>query len=463
MSRSWLPILCAAVLAALACVRQAAAGEHPGRSFIEKNGYAGPSTCEAAGCHPGTAGKFLSTVHWTHAGVPANVKGLDDPGKAYGMKNRAYTMCNGNELVSGLKEVTSAETGKKKFTGCDSCHPGDNINGAGSSGPGAEAAIDCLLCHASGYDFSLRRPSKDAQGRIVMGQDRSVAAALTVGRPGVKNCMACHESAGGGVLVKKGFAYNAGNDVHAARGMLCVDCHFAKEHRIPTGFDPNIWATDGVRTGCDDGKCHDGAPHEDRDLNAHTARIACQTCHIPRTGGAFAKDFTKWTKMSGGFWEPTTLRRDANESSPAYAWYNKTVRNSPKLIAPLGSRKDRRSRIYPFKIFEGRAFFDRRSGKLLVMDMGPPMVDGDVMAGLASSAKTLGLKSYDPVPGWQTIYFGSNHLVAPKEKALSCENCHARNGVLDFRELGYSAKETARLTGASLYFDRAAERLKEQW
>jgi hypothetical protein len=455
---AWFVFLVAAAMAGAA-----GAGEHPGRAFIEKNGYAGPATCESKGCHPGVAKQFLSTVHWTHAGVPVNVTGLDNPRKAYGMKNRAYTMCNGNDTVSALKEVKSAETGKVKYTGCDSCHPGNNLQGVNSTGPDAEAAIDCLLCHAAKYDFSRRHPEKDAEGRIVIGQDRRVEAALSVGRPGIKNCMACHESAGGGALVKKGFAFNASNDAHAAKGMVCVDCHGTKDHRIPTGHDPNIWATDGARIGCDDGKCHSGAPHKDRDLNAHTAKIACQTCHIPRTGGAFAKDFVNWTKLSSGFWEPTTLRKDANETSPAYAWYNKTVRYSPKLITPLGSRRDGKSRIYPFKIFEGRAFFDRKTGRLLVMDMGPPMVNGDAKAGLASAAKIQGLKSYDPVPGWQAAYFGSNHLVAPKEKALSCENCHARNGVLDFRALGYTAKETERLSSAALYFDRAAERLKEAW
>ena len=154
---------------------------------------------------------------------------------------------------------------------------------------------------------------------------------------------------------------------------------------------------------------------------------------------------------------------EANETSPVYAWYNRTVANTPTFIGPKGSRADKESRIYPFKMYEGKAFFDRKTGNLLSMDFAPPMATGDTLAGVASAAKTLGIRKYDPVPGWQTIYFGSNHLVAPKDKALSCQNCHARNGVLDFRELGYSAKETERLTSAALYFDKAAERLKEEW
>ena len=123
---------------------------------------------------------------------------------------------------------------------------------------------------------------------------------------------------------------------------------------------------------------------------------------------------------------------------------------------------DKESRIYPFKLYEGKAYFDRKTGQLLSMDFAPPMATGDTLSGVASAAKTLGIREYDPVPGWQTVYFGSNHLVT-KEKALSCSNCHARNGVLDFRALGYSEKEIRRLTSAGIYFDKMAERQKEEW
>lgn len=450
------PVLIAAFLAGAT----AAAKEHPGRAYIEKNGYSGPATCEAAGCHPGTAKAFLSTVHWKHA---SRVTGVDnvDPSAEYGMKNRIYTMCNGNDTVNNLKEVPpNPKTGKTKFTGCNTCHPGDHLSDVGSTGKEAEAAIDCLLCHSSAYDYRLRKPFKDEKGRVVMGQDRSVKAAIAVGKPGIKNCMVCHEAAGGGVLVKRGFLFTRETDVHAGKGMVCVDCHGAKDHRIPTGYDPNNWANDGVRLACSD--CHGEKPHADDDTNRHVARIACQTCHIPRTGGALAKDFTRWTQGEDGFFEPTTLRRETNETTPAYAWYNRTVANTPTFIGPKGSRSDKESRIYPFKIYEGKAYFDRKTGNLLSMDFAPPMATGDTLAGVASAAKTLGIGEYDPVPGWQTVYFGSSHLVT-KKNALSCANCHAPNGVLNFSELGYTPGEIRRLTSAALYFDKMAEKQKEDW
>ena len=431
--------------------------EHPGKEQIEKTGYKGPETCEE--CHPGTAKEFLGVVHWKHSSKVSNVDGLD-PHKEYGMLNRIYTMCNGNDIVNNLKEIPKNAEGKSKFAGCNTCHPGNHISDVASTGPEAEKAIDCLVCHSSEYDFRQRKPFKDSQGRVVMGQDRSLKAALAVGKPSVKNCMVCHESAGGGVLIKRGFAFTAENDVHAAKGMVCVDCHKAKNHKVPTGFDPNNWANDGLRLSCAD--CHTEKPHKDADYNRHTARIACQTCHIPRTGGALAKDFTKWTKGSDGFFEPTTLRKEANETVPVYAWYNKKVANTPHFIGPKGSRRDKTSKIFPFKVFEGKAFFDKKTGKLMSMDFAPPMATGDTLAGVASAAKTLGIKDYEPTPGWQTIYFGSNHLTT-KAKALTCINCHSRNSVLNFRDLGYSAEEVKKLTSAELYFEKLSKKQQEEW
>src|SRR3989304_6293245 len=252
------------VVAAMLLAGVAAAKEHPGEEYIERNGYQGPSTCEAQGCHPGTAKEFLDTVHWKHASPVPNVEGLE-PGKEYGMKNRIYTMCNGNDIVNHLKEIpASPVTGKTKFAGCNTCHPGNHISDVGSVGKAAK------------------------------------------------------------------------------NGMVCVDCHAAKNHRFPTGFDPNNWASDGIRVSCED--CHKETPHKDGDLNRHVARIACQTCHIPRTGGAIAKDFTRWTQGADKFYEPPTLSKEANETTPVYAWYNKTVRNEPHFIGPKGSRGGRGGR-----------------------------------------------------------------------------------------------------------------------
>ncbi|HYG67384.1 MAG TPA: cytochrome C [Anaeromyxobacteraceae bacterium] len=453
----------AAIASALVALLQGSSAwgaDHPGRARIEQGGYQGPATCEE--CHPGKAKEFLGTVHWTHASRVDGVRGVD-PGQSYGMKNRIYTMCNGNDVVNELKEVPKTAEGRTKFTGCNTCHPGNGQ--VGSTGPEAEASVDCLVCHSTEYDFRKRKAYRDEKGRVVMGQDRSTKAAMAIGKPTVKNCMTCHESAGGGVYVKRGFAFTKDTDVHAAKGMVCVDCHAGKNHRIPTGYDPNNWANDGVRVACAD--CHGDAPHESAVENAHATKIACQTCHVPRTGGAVAKDFTVWERGSDGFYEPTTLRKEPNETVPVYAWYDRTVRNDPHLIGPNGSRKDGKSRITPFKIYMGKAFYDAKTGQLLSMDFAPPTATGDTRAGVESAARKLGMKNpaavaKTAVPGWQTVYFGSNHLVT-KSKALGCVDCHGVNGALDFRALGYSEAETKKLTSPELYFDHVVQKQKEEW
>jgi cytochrome c2 len=454
---------CAIVaLAAALLASPARAGHEAGAAYVKDHGYDGPRTCEV--CHPGTARAFLDTVHWTHAARTSRVKGAD-PKVAWGMLNRSYTFCNGNDLANDLKESPPNAAGRTKFSGCSSCHPGDHLSGVGSTGPQAEQAIDCLLCHARDYDYSKRRPRRTSDGRVAMGQDRSTEAAVSVGRPGVKNCMICHESAGGGPLMKRGFAYDASHDVHAAKGMVCADCHRARDHRIPTGLDPNLWASDGVAVSCSDAACHGSKPHRDADYDAHVQRLACQACHVTGVGGAIVKDFVRWNRNETGFFEPSTIERPPLGAAPGYAWHDGSVRNEPHFVGPAATRASPGAKIFPFKVFEGRAYFDRRTGQLLVLDFGPPIATGDTLAGAAAAARTLGLPAYDPVPGWQTVYFGANHLVTRKG-ALTCEACHSPTGRLDFTSLGYEAAEVQarNLRSPSLWFDRlhAKERARDE-
>lgn len=435
----------------------ALAKEHPGNAEIAKSGYKGPETCEM--CHKGVVKEFMQTVHWKHASKVKNVENTD-PTKEYGMMNRVYTMCNGNELVNNLKQVVNAE-GKTKFTGCESCHPGDGINKPWSTGPAAEASIDCLLCHSTAYNYSKRKPYVDEQGKVRMGQDRSTEAALAIGKPTAKNCNICHESGGGGQYYKRGVSFDAEHDVHAAKGMTCADCHAAKKHRFPSGNDPNVWASDGVSISCADASCHGNKPHKLKAYNDHTARIACQTCHVLGSGGAYIKDFTNWIKNESGFYEYVVLTKEPGQLPPTYTWYNGNVANNDYFIGPKGSRKDAKSLITPFKVFYGRGYYNKKTGKLLLMDFGPPLGKGDVKAGIASAAKTLGIKNYELTPGWQTQYFKTNHMV--QKTGLTCERCHDPNGVLNFHALGYTSKEIKKLTSPQLYFDIMYNQAREKW
>lgn len=447
----------AAAPASPASAPTATASEHPGKSFIEQNGYEGPATCE--NCHPGKAAEFLDTVHWKHRSKLHTVKGMKAD-KEYGMYNRVYAFCNGNDTVNRLKETpVGTYTKKPGLTGCNTCHPGNNIFGPDSSGKAAEAAIDCLVCHSSKYDTGKRKPAKDDKGRVIMTQDRSKEAAMAVGKPGVKNCMICHKNAGGGPLIKRGFDFTPENDVHAAKGMVCADCHKGKNHHILTGLDPNNWASDNnERVSCT--TCHNAKPHKKNkhlaeDYNRHTDRVYCTTCHIPYSGGAYAKDFTKWQKLPSGLFEPTTMEMGPKETTPVYAWFNGETKYSTSVIGPMGSRQDKKSKIYGFKLYQGRIYMNKKTGEPMAMDFAQPASTGDVKAGVASAAKTLGIKDYELSPMWQTNYFANSHLVTRK-KALTCDKCHSEVGILPFAKLGYTAKEVEKLTSPGIFFDKYA-------
>jgi hypothetical protein len=52
--------------------------------------------------------------------------------------------------------------------------------------------------------------------------------------------------------------------------------------------------------------------------------------------------------------------------------------------------------------------------------------------------KAAGLKYSGKIKFVNTkMYWRINHEVVPKQKALSCTNCHSPDGVMDFEALGY--------------------------
>ena len=53
--------------------------------------------------------------------------------------------------------------------------------------------------------------------------------------------------------------------------------------------------------------------------------------------------------------------------------------------------------------------------------------------------------------GWidTEMFWVQNHMVAPKENALQCQDCHTENGRLDWQALGYSPDRAAVLVNAA--------------
>ena len=205
--------------------------------------------------------------------------------------------------------------------------------------------IDCLLCHAPGYK---RTVVKDGD-KFRIAPDPSIdvlKAAQSVGKPTNEMCLRCHMSTGGGPNHKHGVTPTKDSDVHVAKGMQCVDCHTSRKHKVAGGSDLKAQELLDVKVACEN--CH-ATPHKGEKakiLDRHTARIACQTCHIP----AIARDpkmptivARDWTKPvlneKTGLYGPTN--KMAGNVHPEYAWWNRIMKvpRNPGDPSPTQNRK----------------------------------------------------------------------------------------------------------------------------
>ncbi len=197
--------------------------------------------------------------------------------------------------------------------GCGQCHfggmygpPSDHMMPLTIKDKNREDAIDCLICHSRTYDMNEKYVVKDDVG-LRWNQDRSMKAAMSVGKPTSGACLNCHQHNMGGDTYenneaakadgyknkrilhnwsKRGNPYSPQHDVHAKAGVQCLDCHLAVGHKIARGkMGSDLVSNDlpGVEVSCE--KCHGSAPHFRNELtrgflNGHSESVACQTCHI---------------------------------------------------------------------------------------------------------------------------------------------------------------------------------------
>jgi hypothetical protein len=310
--------------------------------------------------------------------------------------------------------------------------------------------VDCLLCHAPDYRRTVVKEGEKFVLAAAPGFD-ILAAARKVGRPTNEMCLRCHLATGGGPNHKHGVTpTSADSDVHLAKGVVCIDCHTTKNHKTAGGSDLFAQELPDVDTSCS--SCHGAKPHagaEAARLNGHTARIACQTCHIP----AIARDpkyptivARDWGKPvlndKTGLYGPTN--KPASNLKPVYRWWNRTVQ-IPR--APVGSVGDRASKIYPWKPTDYTFIADAATGKAVYIKAGVYSVTGDPAAAAkkgAEDAKQAYSGQWKGVT--EPILWSVNHQVAPKTQALACNTCHSAAGILDFVALGYSEEKIAKLT-----------------
>ncbi len=189
-------------------------------------------------------------------------------------------------------------------------------------------------------------------------------------------------------------------------------------------------------------------------LDHHTARVYCTVCHIPTFAKDDATDMRRdWSTPqfhpSANKWSATiTMGKDVQ---PVYAWYNGNTRltlmgqavriaddGTVHVMEPQGSRKDKKARIYAFKLHEGVLPLLKDRNWLIPLAVDEFFINGDLPRAVADGAEAAyGIA--DPEYSWvrSKRWMGIFHEVQPAAHALKCLDCHREGGRMDWQALGY--------------------------
>ncbi len=445
--------------------------------FEELNGpFAdGPSVTRAClGCHTEAAKQLHKTTHWTWAFDNALT------GERLGKKNVVNNFCVAT--ASNWARCTSCHIGygwkddkfdlaREDAVDCLVCHD--------TTGSYRKFPTD------AGHPNYQAKQWPPKKGKLWQPPDLANIA-QHVGKPTRDNCGSCHFYGGGGDGVKHGHLDSSmhrpdqSTDVHMDASGLnfsCQTCHTAGGHEIAgSRYAPQAADTQGIDIpGRTDGNhatcvsCHGDAPHGDQQnakLDQHVSKLACVTCHVPEfaRGGRKTKMWWDWStagrkdqhgkplviKDSDGYATYDFKKGDFEWQAnvvPEYRWFNGEVRYArigqtidDSAVVPInrieGGPDDPQSRIWPFKVMRGRQPYDTQNKVLAV----PHLFGKDDEAYWKSfdwgRAIKVGLAAVDqPFSGDYDFieteyYWPITHMVAPKEQALACDQCHRRDGRL---------------------------------
>jgi hypothetical protein len=265
----------------------------------------------------------------------------------------------GSFTWTGWATLVKTSTGEMRSDGCGQCHEGGQYGPiTGTMFPGYRPtddefnSMDCLMCHSAAYDMNQKYVVRDPNGRYRWNQDRSMKAAMAVGRPTSDNCLRCHEHNQGGDMYSGNLAAtrlgyqnrrllhpgakrgtpNRDADVHYLAGLQCLDCHESHGHAIARGTrGTDLVSNDlpGVEVSCQ--KCHGDAPHVQNTatldyLNAHTATLACETCHITHltNDNVVLRDWVDpiYDEQEGIWLYRDLLRSGTPAEAIVYRWHN---------------------------------------------------------------------------------------------------------------------------------------------
>ena len=433
----------------------------------------GPEVTQAClGCHTQAAQQVQKTTHWTWE--------FEHPetGQMLGKRHVVNSFCG-------------AASSNEPF--CTSCHTGYGWDDMRQPPPSDGSAVDCLICHdtTGGYKKSPTGAGHpiyefaDPLDKAIKRKTDLANIAQNIGASSSQNCGSCHFYGGGGDGVKHGDLDSSlltaprSLDVHMSKdgaNFACADCHTTSAHSV-TGSRYSTNAhdrlgidvpghTDNTRASCE--SCHGPAPHDKSKLNEHVSQIACQTCHIPEfaRGGVATKTWWDWSKAGqlDKDGKPQTIRdkdgnleylstkgefRHAENVVPAYRWFDGQMRYTLRedkidetqtpidLNQITGSHDNPDSRIWPFKIMEGKQPYDTVHKHLLVNHVYSATDDTalwtnfDWVKSLKAGTDYAGQEYSGEFDFIETrMHWPIAHMVAPAENALDCASCHARDGRL---------------------------------
>ena len=436
----------------------------------------GPEVTKAClKCHNEAGHQFMQNIHWTWS--YENKK----TGQILGKKHLVNTFCTnarGNEGMCaqchagyGWKDETFDFTNQNNID-CVVCH---DSSGTYYKTPNSAGSKAC----------SVMFEGKQAIDWAKVAQ----SAAL----PTRENCGGCHFYGGGGDGVKHGDLDSSlihpdrQLDVHMDESGLnfaCTNCHVTQKH-VWAGSRYDVIAKDREGTGkpgmrrnvatCE--SCHGDTPHSMKQiagikLNDHVDKVACQTCHIPIIARGGVATMVDWdwrtagkTRDGQGYKDKNYTQGDGHhratyksikgsfeygeELVPYYAWFDGQMRyttintrfdpaSGPVEINSFrGSAEDENSRIWPFKRMHTVQPYDKGNNTLVYMHLWG---DDDTSFwgnyDFATAIKVGMEKNRLPYSGEYDFvetysYWPITHMVAPKENALECAECHAREGRLN--------------------------------
>lgn len=448
--------------------------DHTKFKELQKDFKSGPEVTKAClECHTEAAKQVHKTKHWTWEFLNPETK------QRLGKKNvinnfctsvqSNQTFCSACHVGYGWKD-DSFDFAKEENVDCVVCH---DTTGKYKKLPGLSGHPNYKTMEWPPHSGKFREPTDLKK------------IAQNVGKTSRQTCGGCHFYGGGGDAVKHGDLDSSLKkplrylDVHMdAKGLnfSCGKCHLSDSHEVSgSRYAPTAADEEGaIIRGKDDGRnpttcvaCHDNKPHKSyAKLNDHTDKVACQTCHIPEfaRGNLPTKMTWDWstagrldekghrikTKNSAGMVAYDSKKGDFTyERSviPEYVWFNGNVKftlfgdkvdgsDVVKINQFMGGPDDADSRIWPVKVFRGKQPYDVGNQTLAVFhtagkDDAAFWKNYDWEKAMEVGMATMGVKYSGKMDFVKTeMSWPITHMVAPKEDALSCAQCHREEGRL---------------------------------